>query len=482
MLCVGAVLPFCALAARLLPHGSLPLDGDYAQYLLHARALLEGRPYIETGYLYTPQAGEGPVAYPPGLSYTLYALFSVLGTRVGAARLLVLASALVFLFLVGLYFTRHYDRRLGWLVPLLIGLTPGLAAASVEVFSDLPFAALCWSVIFLADRDGPWTWKRLVAMSALGAGAVLYRTPGVALVGAAVLFSLRNYSIHRFRPLIPAIVWLAVFAIMNRVLPILAGYGADMAQVPGFVPRVVRNAIGFIKPAAEAHLYPFPWNGANDVYHVLSLLVMAVGLAVWARRHSHRFVLHFALVYGALLLPYTASTPRYLVPVLPLLSFGLIRGFMAVVSLGQRALRGRHVDATRLTLAVFITLAALATLTAWQRPRDRSMDDNPAFAELFRFVRQHESATPMRVLFYNPRVLTWHTRVPAMAPFGDRVEALVAEMDRHGVTHVIVGSPPGDDSWPDAIPQLIAERGASFQLVYSNEMFRVYVRVPSARS
>ncbi|MFN8583375.1 MAG: hypothetical protein U0163_20660 [Gemmatimonadaceae bacterium] len=29
---------------------------DYAQYFLHARALLEGRPYAETGYIFHPAA------------------------------------------------------------------------------------------------------------------------------------------------------------------------------------------------------------------------------------------------------------------------------------------------------------------------------------------------------------------------------------------------------------------------------------------
>ena len=30
------------------------VDGDFSQYILHAKALVEGRPYVATGYIYTP--------------------------------------------------------------------------------------------------------------------------------------------------------------------------------------------------------------------------------------------------------------------------------------------------------------------------------------------------------------------------------------------------------------------------------------------
>src|SRR5690606_15961497 len=44
---------------------------DFAHYLAHARNLVEGRPFAETGYLYSDRAlGIGPQACPP--SFPLY--------------------------------------------------------------------------------------------------------------------------------------------------------------------------------------------------------------------------------------------------------------------------------------------------------------------------------------------------------------------------------------------------------------------------
>ena len=52
--------------------------GDYAQYILHARALAEGRSYTDTEYMYsTYEPYLGPRAYPPGLPLLLAGFFGV---------------------------------------------------------------------------------------------------------------------------------------------------------------------------------------------------------------------------------------------------------------------------------------------------------------------------------------------------------------------------------------------------------------------
>src|SRR5262249_23686248 len=40
--------------------------GDFAQYIIHARNLAEGRSYTDTGYLYEPTTYHAPRHYPPG--------------------------------------------------------------------------------------------------------------------------------------------------------------------------------------------------------------------------------------------------------------------------------------------------------------------------------------------------------------------------------------------------------------------------------
>src|SRR5215218_8467038 len=45
---------------------------DWAQYILHARNLLTGAPYGETGYIFNPDnPSVGPSTYPPGVPFLL---------------------------------------------------------------------------------------------------------------------------------------------------------------------------------------------------------------------------------------------------------------------------------------------------------------------------------------------------------------------------------------------------------------------------
>ena len=48
-----ALAPFAVLMTRQWSYGCGPVCGDYAQYYLHADALLNGRPYSDIGYIYT---------------------------------------------------------------------------------------------------------------------------------------------------------------------------------------------------------------------------------------------------------------------------------------------------------------------------------------------------------------------------------------------------------------------------------------------
>src|SRR5947209_4817338 len=88
----ASLVPFLILAVH---HWSWPPPadaGDYAQYLSHARAIVEGRPYAQIGYLYHPSAwGVGPPAYPPGLPLTLAPAVAIGGIHSGLVRLIMLA-------------------------------------------------------------------------------------------------------------------------------------------------------------------------------------------------------------------------------------------------------------------------------------------------------------------------------------------------------------------------------------------------------
>jgi hypothetical protein len=65
-LIAAALLPFAAIVLARWSQPPAATDGDYAHYLLHAKAIAESRPYTDIGYIYTRMNLVGPELQPPG--------------------------------------------------------------------------------------------------------------------------------------------------------------------------------------------------------------------------------------------------------------------------------------------------------------------------------------------------------------------------------------------------------------------------------
>ena len=63
---LAALIPFAAVNSARWSDPPSAVEGDYAHYLLHAKALAEGRSYSDIGYIYTPLNLVGPRLQPPG--------------------------------------------------------------------------------------------------------------------------------------------------------------------------------------------------------------------------------------------------------------------------------------------------------------------------------------------------------------------------------------------------------------------------------
>src|SRR5262245_1927550 len=68
-------------------HGLLFNLDDQGQYLSHARALLEGRPYGDIGFIYTNYNNFiGPVVEPPGLPVLIAPALAISGPDLAPVR------------------------------------------------------------------------------------------------------------------------------------------------------------------------------------------------------------------------------------------------------------------------------------------------------------------------------------------------------------------------------------------------------------
>jgi hypothetical protein len=468
------LLPFLLLVASHWSEAPPLGADDYGHYLMHAKALAQGRPYSDIGYIYTPyNPWIGPAATPPGLPLTLSAVLTVVGTNEHVLKLSMVAFGAVFFLLAGRYFALHDERLLGLGVTVLTGLSPSIVNSSIQIQTDLPFAALVWAVIHLYDLPGPWRPSRLVFITILGACAVLYRTAGLALIPAIGVFTWMRFREHRLVPAIPIVAW-GVGLLIAAALWRPVGFTTEILPADGYQAlRWIRaNVIGYRFVLFESHLYPFGSDRLDDLFHVFSAAVMAVGLAVWLRQAFTRFLVAFAVVYTVTLISVPVAAPRYFWPLAPLLIFGLLNGVRLLARVARPSLAPRTTAVV--ALAAGLGIGALAVVTGASEPRPVSMVRIPAVQALFTHLARTSTAGQPRVVFIKPRALAWETGIPAMGPPIAPPDIVLAELRRRCITHVIIGDLGLDVPGHRRLREAVETHPNAFAIDYRNERFSVY--------
>lgn len=461
-------------------------SGDYAQYLSHARALVEGRPYGDIGYIYQPGASLiGPQDYPPGLPVTLAPLVALGGVHSPLVRLLMVTCVVLFAALAAWRLAHHVEPWQAALGGALAAYSLEASAGTVAAMSDPGFAVLLWGTVLLVDKDGAWTWRRAAAVTALGFGAMSYRMAGVALVPGLALYALMHRRRLGALPFAPPLVWAGAGALAlaaglvripftERLLPSNFELGEHLSTF------VRQYKVGLF----AAELYPFASNGANDAYHLVASVLLLVGLVVLVRRARRTFMIALGAAYGLMLLVAPVAEARYAWPLYPILGTALVLGTTIVVAKLAARWTPRAQRATAAAPLIGILVLALVTNARGAPPP--SLVRHPDAHALFAWLIQRNSAlppgAPMRIAFHNPRVLTLETRVAAMGLVPRTPPGQMAALIDARATHLVWqgSATAGNDSpgrapcvqrMANRLPELYPDR---FTLEYQNPTFRVY--------
>ena len=470
----AALFPFLALALWRFQDGPGLSADDYGQYLMHARALAEGRAYTDIGYIYSPfRWGIGPAAAPPGLPVTLAVVYALFGPDLAVMRVLMLVFATTFVAVAGLYFARHDDRRLGVGVALLCGLSPAVTHSSTQLLTDLPFAALIWLVIYVADRPGDFTMRRVTAITVIGAAAIAFRLFGVALIPALLLFTVLRRRTHGLRPALPVLIWTLTGALLLLVLPMENVSVLKLQRILEWRwTDLSTNLVGYWPVVFESHTHPFPWPLVNDVFHIITGIVMVIGLAAWVPRAVTRFGVLFALIYAAMVLFLPITNERYLWVLFPFLVFGLLNGVRVIVSRMPAYAARAHTAA--LIFALLLVPPAIAKGSA--APPHGDLMRLPEVQRVVHELKRASRGTQPRVVFYKPRAFAWTTGIPAMAQIGGPPQCLIAELARGRISHVIAGSVTSGSTPVQQrdLTRLERQRPDIFHDIFRSEHFILY--------
>ena len=151
---------------------------DFSAYISHARNLVTGVEYGNTGYVRSPNS-EVPKMYPPGFPLLLAPVYQAYGLSLTPMKAEGIGFFCVALFLFYLLVRKVGDEWPALAAVAVIGVSPYFWDFKDTIGSDLPFLMFTYAALLVAQQANRWrnSPRRQVV---LGFAAGLLKKPGLA--------------------------------------------------------------------------------------------------------------------------------------------------------------------------------------------------------------------------------------------------------------------------------------------------------------
>ncbi|MEN4013158.1 MAG: glycosyltransferase family 39 protein [Bellilinea sp.] len=454
-----AWLPYAALAAVAVFYGLTfraghPWGDDFAQYIAHARNIVNGLPYTDIGIIHNPAIVLGPSAYPPLFPLLLAPLVALFGIHLTAFKILGVVCALGALALFERWLRRHFNPVMRALIVALAGFSPLFWSYKEQILSDMPFVFFTMLAVLLIERlkeEGGGRWGGWLAGLAMGA-AVAARSVGVVLWIAFILEQIlqRRWRRRWFGQAAGAA--LSVIIALNLLLPSTGDY---LGQTAGWNWAVIQYNLETIEVAAN-YLWasdPTLW-GVFSFTSLVAMVLFAVGFFRRPRpapntglRESIGLIEWYFAGHLAIILIW--PHPQGMRFFLPLMFFYLYYVFLGLKYTFSTATGFKNMRARQLGLVAAIALALALTLSPaenfWKNYAKlplRAFDAGvglPASQEMFTYARD-SIADGQVVAFFKPRALALLSGKTAFAPHWQpaQPEQTLADLREYQADYLIV--------------------------------------------
>jgi 4-amino-4-deoxy-L-arabinose transferase-like glycosyltransferase len=464
---------------------------DFAGYVRHAANLAQGRPYGSTSWIPDAEGEIAPAEYPPGFPLLLAPVFAVTGLNFRALKVLPALSLTIALLLLA----RIFAREIG---PWALVCWAALCAAhhyfvllKNMVLSDFPFLMLCAAALLAMERSADADARPAVARRwGVAAGAAIGAAIATRTLGLVLLPALVTFEVLRFRRLRPAAgaalcvafplvllqFWVApgqmdylafqMPPLRVRVFRLAQLYAAACAGLlPGIGQPHGEQLLGSIRQALGAPDVPWlpPRIGGAEIAAFFLMAAVVQAFVSRVRKRPGPVEVFTLLYLVQVILAPVITNERYLVPVLPMLWYYLVRAAAALPIPSRRWMVGLMGAATACAAGLEIEATrARAPVAGIEAPDARAM---------FEFIRKEVPPEGI-VAFAKPRALALMTeRRTAGTPFAaDPV--VLAYLDRIKATHVAAGA-TGD---PYTLSEVAERNPAQFERVFTSGSFVVFQR------
>lgn len=478
------------VVSALLIYGMIDIGqdwgGDFASYIMQAKALTEGDPggFIEAHSFIIERTTHSfaPVAYPWGYPAMLAPVYAVFGHDVVALKVIGVVCYLSLLITIAVGFRKTHPGV--WLVGFvgLFAVNPMLLSFLNKLNSDIPFLLISTACVLLIGRYAVER-KRIfgpladgLALGVLIAAACTIRTNGVLLLFTLLITQVMPRVVPALRPAshgseksgpwvkaAPYLSFIAVILVWRSLLP--SGGSTHLDFIRTISPGTVKSHLMYYGLLPQEFYTGAPYPLA---VYLISLMLAALGVVRRFKSDQH-VAIYLLITYILYVVWPSLQGIRFFFPVLPFYISFVFTGMEVVQekAAGQKGLLAR---VAFLVPVLVVTICFFAQ--SYSQVRDNLARDrvaplgpyNADAADMFAFISS-TTQDDSTFVFHKPRVLMLMTGRKAYSAYDtDEVAdadylVLVSEYEPHQVR-------------PDLAEQLVAE--GSMEPVFQNDGFLVY--------
>jgi len=447
--------------------------GDFSMYILHAKNIVEGREYGDTGYIYNPNYPQlAPETYPPVFPLLLAPVYKGYGLNLTVMKivciLFFLTSLLIMFFIVKNKIPYGYQIA----TILIIGLNPFFWTFKDDVASDFPFLFFAYFTLLFAPhvyRDLQSRQKQ-VGYGIL-VGLVLSLAYGTRSIGIVLLPCILVYDIIRNRKptvfaMVITVIYFGFLGLQNLIFHADSSYLDQFTRHPKYL---VENLTIYI------HAFMLMWDNGIPALGIIRgiLFVLISGFAVMGFGSAMKkmtileiFVPFYLVV--VVLWP-TPQGARFLIPVIPLIIY---YAFLGVDHLSHLMSIRRNLKIKSILLVVLGVVMVFTYLSKYI-----SMDfyhisggsSNRESQRIFDNIRENTTTEDVFVYRY-PRILTLYTgRRASCYHIPQEPSELWDYLHQIGATYLV-----GSHDDPAFFSLFVDEYPSYLDMVYANADFKLY--------
>ncbi len=455
---------------------------DFAQYLIQAKNIVEGKSQTDNSLIFDEEAGRFAVsAYPVGLPLLLSPVIAISGIQI---RPLLLLESL-FLIILGLLSFQFFRKYFSEIVAVLLALFLCYHSLTLElksqILSEIPFTVFLLS-IFLLLRSEETSFKKCLLIGFLCAFLASIRIVGILIIPAIALHLLQKYlrekDAERFSRVKSATVITLSATIIFLLLNVFL-FNISLSTFFGFYlyanhvhgTEFTNNLLSYYEQLAYTFNIPF----SNMLrWSLVCALLILIGFIQQIRKNISPvswFLLFYIVVIG--LYPYTSGGFRFLFPIFPIL---ILYFFEGIRTLTDKA--GLFVQGSILIVTCLLLLYSQYYPLKQILKQDSSITEGPQDAssqEMFAFI-SNKTSTNAVVAFPKARAMSLYgNRSVTYLLKTNSPDANAELFEKLHVSHVVVDKGnPESPLYDLALLNYLQYDHDNLRIVWENEGYTVY--------